>query len=180
MNRIDQALAKLSELGAHELKHINGDLAKHLNGTYNLLVQWGNPESLCMAGLYHAVYGTDGFPDQLVPLDQRETIATLVGSEAEKLVYFYGACDRSYFYQEISLGDNPSYRDRFTGETFKPTRNVVSSFCELTFANELEIASKTKAFFDQYPHITKLFNRFEGLVSEPAFNEYKKIFGVDT
>ena len=177
MNRIDRAMAKLNELGAYAVDHINGDLTEHLKATYSLLLQWGNAEPLCSAGLYHAVYGTDGLPNHLVPLDQRETIARLIGSEAEQLVYFYAACDRSQFYREICTRYRPVYRNRFTGETFEPTREALSSFCELTLANELEIASKNKVFFDQYPTITKLFNRFQGLVSAPAFAEYKRIFG---
>ena len=180
MHDINQALMKLQKLGAQELEHVNGDLATQLKGTYGLLKKWGNPEHICLAGLYHAAYGTDGFADQLVSLECRKDIAEIIGKEAEALVYFYAACDRSYFYRQIILEDEPSYKDRFTKETFKPSRKLVASFCELTLANELEIALKNKAFFDRYPNITKLFNRFKGLASEPAFNEYKKIFGVDT
>jgi hypothetical protein len=38
----DQALSKLHQLGAHELQHLNGDLAQHLKGTNKLLREWGN------------------------------------------------------------------------------------------------------------------------------------------
>ena len=96
MDSIDTVLKKLRELGAHELSHINGDLEKHLKGTRNLLAEWGNSEPVCMAGLYHAVYGTEDFPEELVPLDKRQEIAKIIGEDAEALVYFYGACDRRH------------------------------------------------------------------------------------
>lgn len=51
----------LSELGAGEFEHLDGSLIAHLNGTKDLLLQWGASLELQDAGLYHAAYGTDGF-----------------------------------------------------------------------------------------------------------------------
>src|SRR5690348_14706788 len=89
---------QLAKLGAEELQHLNGSLLSHLQGTYELLKGWGNREELCQAGLYHAVYGTFAFEGSLVDLKKRESIAALIGAEAEKIVYYYGACSRDYFY----------------------------------------------------------------------------------
>ena len=78
-------MLKLKELGANELQHIHGNLEKHLVGTYDLLKSWGAHKYLCCAGLYHSIYGTAGFTEQLVELDKRKYIATIIGNQAEEL-----------------------------------------------------------------------------------------------
>src|SRR5690606_7923389 len=68
----------------------------------------------------------------------------------ERLVYVYGACDRSFTYRQIIREPEPQYRDRFTGRTFVLDHSLLSSLCELTLANELEIASRDKAHLAAY------------------------------
>jgi len=176
----DQALSKLHELGAHELQHLNGDLAQHLKGTYVLLREWGNSEPVCLAGLFHAVYGTAGFPAALLSLDKRSDIAAAIGDEAEELVYLYGACDRDYTYSKLISHDEPIYRNRFTQEAFSLPRLLLASFCELTLANELEIVLQSnQAREDCRAFLVPLFASFKGLVSPPAFEAYLTAFRID-
>lgn len=47
-----------------------------------------------LAGLAHAVYGTDGFDLALLDPADRTTPRVLIGESAERLVHLYGACDR--------------------------------------------------------------------------------------
>ena len=180
ISHTDQALSKLHELGAHELQHLNGDLAQHLKGTYVLLREWGNSEPVCLAGLFHAVYGTAGFPEALLSLDKRSDIAAAIGDEAEELVYLYGACDRDYTYSKLISHEEPIYRNRFTQESFSLPRLLLASFCELTLANELEIMLNSykarkvgRALFEP------LFASFKGLVSPLAFEAYLTTFRID-
>jgi len=100
MKSSETLFARLQALGAGEFQHLNGTLTAHLYGTETLLREWGANELLSTAGLYHAVYGTDGYNSALVNLSMRESIATLIGADAEELVYLYGACDRGVFYPE--------------------------------------------------------------------------------
>jgi hypothetical protein len=176
---LERALRGLAELGATELEHVNGDLAQHLKGTYTLLAEWDNSEPLCLAGLYHAVYGTAGFPAQLLPLERRSDIVAAIGVEAEELVYFYAACDRQYTYEQIISEAHPRYRDRFSNETYIPKRSLLVSFCELTLANELEIVSNNSDFGERFRvEYIRLFAKFRGLVSERAFKTYLDIFRI--
>ena len=82
----------LAALGAGDLEHLDGSLIEHLNGTNNLLQQWGAAIDLQDAGLYHAVYGTAGFSQNLVSTDQRDKISAIIGEAAEEIVYQYCAC----------------------------------------------------------------------------------------
>lgn len=180
MNSIDDILARLNDLGANKLNHINGDLEKHLRGTYDLLKSWGNTNDLCFAGLYHAAYGTDGFPEQLATLDQRKVIAEIIGTQAEEIVYFYSACDRPHTYHQIINEDKPTYKDRFTGIVFTPSKTMLASFCELTFANELEIARENQQFREKYgTQLIALFKKLSGHVSVNAFSHFQEVFDVN-
>lgn len=168
---------QLAELGAEELQHINGSLLSHLQGTFDLLKTWGNREGLCKAGLYHAVYGTFAFERSLVDLKKRERIAALIGAEAERIVYYYGACDRDYFYPRIGRVDEPNFLNRFTGQFENISRQMVRDLLELTLANELEIIKKDDAFLaERRVRYESLFDRFEPFVSANGFKEYKRVF----
>jgi Domain of unknown function (DUF6817) len=168
----ERAIAFLKSHSAHQIVHFNGDLLAHLEGTCHLLDSWGGSTSLCLAGLCHATYGTDGFALSLIDISQRSTLAGVIGSAAERLVYFYASCDRRYLYPQIvrASSSSISFRDRFTGLVFVPDRELFSSFLELTFANELELARRDTEFLAQYgPSLFRLFRRCDHLVSEAAY-----------
>ena len=132
--------------------HIFGDLHAHLLGVEALVRKWGGPDSLALAALAHATYGTDGFEPSLLAISQRAMLREVVGSAIEDFVYFYAACDRGFFYPELGRAAakvrrgataQPRYRDRFTGVESTPDRPIVRYFCDLTFANEVELAASS-------------------------------------
>lgn len=177
----NQKLSALKELGVGEFAHLNGKLEAHLLGTYALLLEWENPEYVCDAGLYHAVYGTQpmerlGIPHNDFSPSDRPEIRAIIGEEAEHLVYLYGACDRDFFYPLIG-SPKATYRDRFTGETPELDSRTLRDLLEITLANELEISISGPSVRDgdrmNYIH---LFDRFRGLVSVKAFNRYCEVF----
>jgi len=171
---------KLRELGAADFQHLNGPLINHLEGTYEYLKAWGNREELCVAGLYHAVYGTAAFDKSLISISKRDQIAEIIGPEVERIVYYYGACDRDTLYLQIGRTEEIRYRNRFTGGTEILTQAMLSDLLELTLANELEIVSRDRAFMEkQRSRYDALFARFKKYVSRPAYQGYLRVFGRD-
>ena len=79
----------LQEMGAGDFQHLNGSLESHLKGTESVLRNWGSGELLQVAGLFHAAYGTAGFDENMVSLNQRQEIAHVIGEAEEELVYLY-------------------------------------------------------------------------------------------
>jgi (p)ppGpp synthase/HD superfamily hydrolase len=73
--------------GAGQLAHPGGTLHAHLNRVAALLAEWGADEDLQVAGLCHASYGTDGFGQALLTLDERPVLRALAGARVESLVY---------------------------------------------------------------------------------------------
>ncbi|HEX6470290.1 MAG TPA: hypothetical protein VF069_14425 [Streptosporangiaceae bacterium] len=124
--------------GAAGIPHPGGTLLAHLERVHALLTEWGARPALRLAGLCHAFYGTDGFPAALGDATRRDELTAIIGEEAERLVYFYAACDRRVSHPHMADRDG-AYKDRFTGAVSRPPLASRRDFAELTAANELDI-----------------------------------------
>jgi len=164
-----EAFLYLQTLGAAEFPHVNGSLARHLRGTEALLRRWGNREAVCLAGLYHAVYGTDGIHGGLARLGMRKTIAKMIGAEAEALAYLYGACDRDAFHPRIGTPRQSLFADRFTKSEYRITESQLRELCEITVANELELTRANPRFLARHrTELVSLVERMRRLASIAA------------
>jgi hypothetical protein len=177
--RYEEILEFLESRSARHVAHVAQTLVEHLQGTYELLRDWGNPPDVCHAGLCHAVYGTDGLPVALLDVrTERPALARVVGARAEAQVYLYASCDRSYLYPQLGDGDRLSFRDRFTGGTFEPDRAAFAAFMELTFANELDMFRSDAVLVEQHQATWGVrFDRSQRFVSGPAFAFFRNVFG---
>lgn len=147
---LDDAGALLARLGARDVAHLNNALEAHLQGTYALLTAWQAPEATRLAGLLHALYGTFGFEHALIGLDKRPEVAALIGAQAEAAIYFYCACDRPFCYRQLATRDAPLWRDRFTGTVSQPPAAQLAAFCDLTLANEIDVARHDRTYWPLY------------------------------
>jgi hypothetical protein len=68
---------------------------EHLKGVQSVLRYWGSPDYLTMAGIFHSIYGTEGFQGFALPLKERTAITGLIGERAEKLCFWFCMVDRS-------------------------------------------------------------------------------------
>ena len=158
--------------GAGAIAHPGGTLLAHLHRTADLLSAWRAPETLIIAGLCHAAYGTDGFNRALLDLTERARLASAIGAAAEDLVYFYASCDREFTYARLTSGE-PRFRDRFTGAVSAPELNRTRHFMELTFANEIDVARHSRSVAQNvWPKLVPLFSRCEAFVSHAAAAAY--------
>jgi hypothetical protein len=144
MDTADRRLRALDFLragSADRVPHLQGTLLDHLVATEEILRCWGASEDLCLTGLCHAAYGTDGFAPFLVSFEDRGALASVAGGRVEEAVYLYASCDRSGLYPRLA-GDEPVvFRDRFLDCPLLPSEAQVRDFVDLTLANELEIAT---------------------------------------
>src|SRR5579864_4661174 len=81
--------------GVERIPHPGGTLFAHLKRVAGLLNAWSAPEHLEIAGLCHAVYGTDGFSTSIVDVADRESVLAVVGSKSESIIYLYASADRA-------------------------------------------------------------------------------------
>lgn len=172
------AVSFLKSIGTQNVDHSSAGLFAHLDATSGLLRRWGNSDDICLAGLCHAVYGTDGFETALLDISQRDEVKAAIGEAAEAFVYFYASCDRQFFYPLI--GSRPlRFRDRFTQTEFEPAEDMVCACVELLLANDVEISYREERFLDYTrAHYSEFFLRSKDFVSSSAFQEYCEVYGV--
>jgi hypothetical protein len=82
----------LYEKNCHTILHSHSNFFNHLIGTFNILKKWKQNEDLCVAGMFHNIYGNKYFDPNLNVT--RQEIKNLIGEHAENLVYKYVNCDR--------------------------------------------------------------------------------------
>jgi hypothetical protein len=174
---MDEKFRQLIELGAGEFEHVDGSLMAHLEGTMCLLKAWNASDMLQDAGLYHAAYGTRAFVRNLFELSQRTEVAAVIGCDAEDIVYHYCACDREAFFAQFGRVEKPVFYDRITTEKSIVSFELLQQLCELTAANEIEIAINNPSFVVQYGSgLVDLFNRMQRFLSPTAQRKIRYVF----
>lgn len=128
----------LTAHGAAEVEHSGEDFLSHLKGVMDLLKAWGAPEYLCLAGLFHSVYGTEVFQEKLIPDDLRPKVQKLIGKDAEKIAYFFGIMSRKEFLSSLNKQNNFYIQSRFNGEKISLNLKEFKDLCNLYVANRLE------------------------------------------
>ena len=120
-----------------DIKHLGWPLKEHLVGTYDLLVSWKNSEDVCLAGLFHSIYGTKTFRNGALKTGSRRPLRDLIGEYAEYLVFVFGMSDRKHL-----LLDNPSaphyWVDYRTGNATEIASDAFSHLVEIEVANFIE------------------------------------------
>lgn len=124
------------------IKHSGRTFYEHLKGTHDLLEQDGEHGHVCLAGLFHSIYGTNAFKVQTMTLDSRMDVIKLIGKPAERLAYIFCACDRPLaLLIEAARGQPYSVHDRFTGHTIALTRGDLEDLLTIERANLKEQGS---------------------------------------
>jgi len=174
---MDEKFRQLIELGAGEFEHVDGSLIAHLEGTRCLLKAWNASDVLQDAGLYHAAYGTSAFVQNLFELSQRDEVAKVIGSEAENIVYHYCACDRDVFFAQFGQVNKPVFYDRISTGKTAISSELLQQLCELTAANESEIAINNPDFIAQNgTGLVDLFSRMQTFLSPSAQRKIQYVF----
>ncbi len=135
--RLDALLDFLTAVGTHETAHSHGSLREHLRGTYDLLGGWEAPERVCLAGLFHSVYGTERFQTTTIRLEDRSDVRSRIGDDAERLVYLYAVLRRASLYANLDRGW-PYAVETLDGRSESLTREEFVDLMTLDLANRLE------------------------------------------
>jgi hypothetical protein len=174
---MDEKFRKLIELGAGEFENVNGLLIAHLEATRCLLKAWNASEILQDAGLYHAAYGSSAVVQNIFELSQRADVAVVIGSDAENIVYHYCACDRDTFFAQFGRVDTLVFYDRITTKKSAISFELLQQLCELTAANETEMAINNPDFVAQHgAGLVDLFSRMQRFLSASAQRKIHHVF----
>jgi hypothetical protein len=136
--------ALLRERGAETVEHPGGTLYAHLVRVADRLARLGCAEHVRVAGLAHAVYGTDGFDVVLVDPADRHLVRAVTGPAAEALVHRYGGCDRRRTWADLAV--TRRVVGRFPGDDAAPAgldAAALRDFVDLSVVNELDVVEQS-------------------------------------
>ena len=126
------------ELCTHEVRHSGRDFYTHLKGTHDLLRAWKNPEPVCLAGLFHSIYGTSHFRHAAFPIVKRDVIRDLIGEEAEFLAYVFCVAQRPEAFLAQAGSPETAIRDHHAGALIRLQSATLNQLLEIEAANLLE------------------------------------------
>ena len=154
----------LREHGAESIEHPGGTLYAHLCRVEQRLAASGAAPHVQSAGLTHAAYSTDGFDLALIAWTDRHLLRSVIGPQAEDLVYLYGSCDRDRSW--LNLATTATVHDRFTGEERILEPAQLGPFVDLSIVNELDVIEQNPALLAEHgTYFRKLFAAWAPLTS---------------
>lgn len=86
----------LYKKNCQNVQHSHSNFLNHCIGVFNILKKWKQPDYLCIAGMFHNIYGNKYFNPNLNI--SRKEIKELVGEDIENLVYRFINSDRTKIY----------------------------------------------------------------------------------
>jgi Domain of unknown function (DUF6817) len=134
-------------IGADQVAHTETVYLAHAIGVYNDLRSWGCDEDVCRAGLFHSVYGTEGFQRFTLPLERRAEVRALVGERAERLAYWNCAMDRASFDTAVERAASPyRFRDRLADKEIEISEADFDDLCTIHLCDWIEQVPRSKQF----------------------------------
>lgn len=128
----------LKRLNAHSIPHSQIPLLEHLVGTYRLLKVWGVPEYVCVAGLYHSIYGTQTFNISLIQPQQRESVKQIISPQSEKLVYYFYVQEKKHFFSNLNETKYFTLKDRINQLDIPLTKEEFTDMLRIRLADYIE------------------------------------------
>lgn len=136
-----QYLAVLDELKVDQIEHRHGSARAHLVRVHDFLLEWGNPPAVCLAGLFHNMYGTEMFKPQAAELSRRAEFAQRIGSEAEELAFMFCVSRRIGFFDDHPDPARPVLWDEVNKRRIVTTAARLAALIEIEIANSMELYS---------------------------------------
>ena len=136
MNMLER-IRLLDSLPVQGIEHFGRPLKDHLVGTHDLLERWGCTEDVCLAGLFHSVYGTRTFRLVTMATLHRQHLRTLIGGYAESLVYIFCMSDR----KKLLMANQSApfiWTNHLTNERTRLACEVLCDLVEIEAANYVE------------------------------------------
>ena len=168
----------LVELGANRVAHTRRTLLDHLVGTAAILERWGASSDVCIAGLFHSIYGTEYFKTAVVGLADRPKLEALVGTAAERLAHTFCVFDRSSVYRAIDRGAPYELERLDRSGRISVTRAELAGIVQILWANALEQAEHVPPTAEERARSRRDWARCAALLSPAACSELAARYGA--
>jgi hypothetical protein len=163
--------------GIEDIAHTGKTYLGHLVNVHTLMRRQGCAEDVCVAGMFHSIYGTEKFQGFTLPLTRRDELRRLIGARAERLAYCNCAMDRASF-DEALASDGPEFRflDRITGATITMTRAEYDDLCRVHLYDWLEQAPRSRY---GWGYRRASYRRMAERLGPEAVKEYERVFAAE-
>jgi hypothetical protein len=158
--------------GTDKVPHSKTPFLSHLIGVYSDLKEWGCPEHLLLAGLFHSIYGTEAFQGFSLPLAKRDEIRDLIGERAERLAYVNCALTRESLDASVAVGNGPRLWDRFEDRPLAVTEDEFTDLVTLHLCDRLEQVERTANWEFRRQAFENMARRLGGVALESCERVY--------
>lgn len=163
----------LCDLGIEEVPHTQKTYLGHLVAVHNKLADWGCSEDVCLAGLFHSIYGTEIFQGFKLVEERRGELVELIGEPAEKLAYVNCFVDRATLDGAVpTSGESYEVRHRESGEPISLTESEFEDLCRVHLADILEQVPRSKSWNYRRDGYRALAERLQGVALEDFTRTY--------
>jgi hypothetical protein len=167
----------LTNLGIQQVGHTGKTYLAHVIAVFRFMQRSGCTDELCRAGLYHSVYGTQGFQDFKLPLERRPEVRALIGERAERLAYLNCAMDRATLERSLAAQAEP-FRviDRLTGAEVQLSREDFDDLCRVHLYDWLEQVPRSR---HGWGNRRAAFRRMAERLGGAALEAYDRVYAQE-
>jgi hypothetical protein len=134
----------LVRLGLHKAAHQDVTLIDHMIRACAILQDMKAKEHICLAGLFHGAYGTEGLHNDnvdAIPKERRAEVREIVGPEVEQVIFnfsvmSYASLGKS-FRKVIRPNGRPELKDRRTGADIPLDRDAYLDILQMKLGDVL-------------------------------------------
>ena len=163
---VDPAVKKLLlDFQLEKILHEVATCMDHFLGVFEILRSWGHRDAVAYVGLFHAVYGTEFNPIQVMDhtlAADRDRLRKIVGTESERWIYLYAIIDSTDFIAQFQATNKPTG----SAKDFEPPHQMTPLDEEDWQAiAESQVANSYEPYLalDQDPSTLSRLDRFEPL-----------------
>ena len=174
MARYEELVEFLKEEGTDEVQHDSKiEFMAHLVGVHQVLVAWGCSDTVCLGGLFHSIYGAEGFDDGALDLGRRPEIRALIGTDAERLAFVNSSMTYDSFDESLAAGPPHHVVNRFAGTRIDLTDEEFADLSRIQLADWLEQVERTP---DGWNYRREAYRTVSERLGGPALALYDEIF----
>jgi len=181
MKTNDELYKFLLSLGTDEVTHTGGDFLHHLQSVQNLLEKNGADLDMSRAGLFHSIYGTQGFQDFSLPFSERPLIKDLIGERAEFVAFCNCVMNRETFdealAQAVTEGESFTIENREDKSSIELSRNQLIDLSEVHLFDWLEQVKRSER---GWGYRRTAYKNMARLVGTRAIDLYDRVFADET
>src|SRR5258708_4665716 len=168
----------LVELGIEQIAHTNKTYLAHLIAVYRLMESQGCDATLCGAGMFHSIYGTQQFQGFKLPVESRADVRALIGERAERLAYLNCAMFRPSFDVAVLEQTAPPYRftDRLTNEEVTLDQTDFDDLCRIHLYDWLEQVPRSRF---GWGFRREAYRRMADRLDDVARESYDQVFSQE-